>query len=138
MRIHNYEKKAGLIFVITLLIILELIGCIYMKNTKETIYHKIIGIYSKENIITSIVDNTERKLLYDNNVLWIEDKKKKYEIVEDRGIILKRKKKNYYELIIKIKGLKQKETKDTLELSIPMNKINMWKLVHKTWEGDKH
>jgi len=109
-----------------------------MKNTKETIYHKIIGIYSKENIITSIVDNTERKLLYDNNVLWIEDKKKKYEIVEDRGIILKRKKKNYYELIIKIKGLKHNETKDTLELSIPMNKINMWKLVHKTWEGDKH
>jgi len=138
LRIHNYEKKAGLIFVITLLIILELIGCIYMKNTKETIYHKIIGIYSKENFITCIVDNSERKLLYDNNVLWIEDKKKKYEIVEDRGIILKRKKKNYYELIIKIKGLKQKETKDTLELSIPMNKINMWKLVHKTWEGDKH
>ena len=138
MRQHNYEKKEWLIITFILLIILEIITIIFLIKVKEYSYQKIIGIYTNPNRITVIVNKKEKDLLYQQSTIYIMDKKEKYEIEEDKGMILKKGKEKYYELLLKVKTPKNKKRQDSLECTIRKKKKSLINIMKEVWEGDNY
>ena len=74
----------------------------------------------------------------DNKRFYIDDKYLSYRIEEDRGKILKKNNKNYYELIISTKISKSLKANDTIIISIEDKKINMIRLLERLKVGDKY
>ena len=119
------------------LFLIEIVGGVFLYQRKENEYIKISSIFVKNNTVLVVVTKEERKVLYHNKTLYIEDKKTNYEIEEDRGIVLKQKQEKYYELILKVNTPKEKKANDLLEISISKEKKNIWDLIRNTWEDDK-
>ena len=103
MRIHNYEKKSLILYISAILLILEIILFIYLKETKEFQYEKITGYIISKNEILITPTKRIRKMLYKNKKIYIKDHLLSYEIKEDKGVLLESNNKRYYELIIKAK-----------------------------------
>ena len=138
MRQKKYEGKKLISFIFTMNIVLEIIILLFCIKTYQFNYKKITGIVIKKNLLLVIVDKKERKLLYDNKKIYLEDKYITYKIEEDKGKILKKDNKNYYELIISTKISKSLKANDSINISIEDKKISMIKLLHKLKEGDNH
>jgi hypothetical protein len=84
------------------------------------------------------VNKEEKKLLYEQSTIYLMDKKEKYKIKQDKGIILKKGKENYYEILLKIKTPKNKKRQDTIDLTIRKKKDNLFNIMKKVWEGDNY
>ena len=138
MRQKKYEEKGLISFIFLIIIILETISLIICIKTYQFTYKKITGIVIKKDLLLAIVDKKERKLLYDNKKIYVNDKYIMFKIEEDKGIILKKNNKNYYELIISTKISKSLKPNDSIDISIKDKKISMIKLLQKLKEGDNH
>ena len=136
MKVRNYEKQVLIIFILIVLIIIEIFSFIVLYNYKVYKYKKLTGIISNNNIVTLIVDKEEKKLLYKNKKVYLNNKSLEYRIIEDKGYITKKDNTKYYEIIIFIKTPKNKKSSDYVELSIKNKKINILKLIKKIGEGD--
>lgn len=132
MRVRNYEKKELIVFLIIISFIIEFIFFISLIIIKEDKYLKISSVVVKDNIVLVMVNKKERKVLYDNKVLFCNDKKIKYKILEDRGVVLKKK---YYEILIEFKFPKKKKTNDLLELIIKKERIRLIEIFKTIMEG---
>ena len=76
----------------------------------------------------------ERKLIYNNSILYYKDRKYKYKLVEDRGKLLKQ---GYYELVLEFNfNNKNIKTNDIIELVFVKEKIRLIELFKFMWEGD--
>ena len=136
MKVRNYEKQVLIIFILIVLIIIEIFSFIVLYNYKVYKYKKLTGIISNNNIVTLIVDKEEKKLLYKNKKVYLNNKSLEYRIIEDKGYITKKDNTKYYEIIIFVKTPKNKKSSDYVELSIKNKKINILKLIKKIGEGD--
>ena len=94
MKTRNYERKDLIIFLIILLLGFELISIIVLLTIKTNKYFKISGIVIKDNLIFVIVNKDERRIVYSDKVLYYNNKRYKYNIVEDRGIVMKKNNEN--------------------------------------------
>ena len=135
MKVRNYEKQGLIIFILIVLITIEIISFLVLFKYKVYKYKKLTGIISNKNIVTLVVDKNDKKLLYKNKKVYIDNKLLKYEIIEDKGYIVKKDNIKYYEILIETKTPKNKKTSDYLELSIKNKKINILKLLKKIGEG---
>lgn len=135
MKVRNYEKQGLIIFILIVLITIEIISFLVLFKYKVYKYKKLTGIISNKNIVTLVVDKNDKKLLYKNKKIYINNKLLKYEIIEDKGYIVKKDNIKYYEILIETKTPKNKKTSDYLELSIKNKKINILKLLKKIGEG---
>ena len=135
MKVKNYEKKDLVILSTIIIIILEIIFLIYLCTTKIYTYQKISSIVVKDNLVTVIVSNKDRKLLYKNKKLFLNNKHLKYVIEKDNGLILKKDKK-YYQLLLKLNFDGHYKANDVLELTIADKKEPIIKMLKKIWEGD--
>lgn len=138
MRNHNYEKRNLLTVIIIILMIIEGTFSIILFNTKRFSYQKISGIVIRNNLITVIVSFTERKNLYKNNKIYLNNKSMSYTIEEDRGFILKKNNIKYYEIIIKTKKQIKGSLNDTVNISIKSKKKQMIKMIKDIWVGDNN
>ena len=138
MRQKKYEGKKLISFIFIMNIVLEIIILLFCIKTYQFTYKKITGIVIKKDLLLVIVDKKERKLLYDNKKIYLEDKYITYKIEEDKGKILKKSNKNYYELIISAKISNTLKANDSINISIEDKKISMIKLLQKLKEGDNH
>lgn len=136
MKVRNYEKQVLIIFILIILILIEIFSFIVLYNYKVYKYKKLTGIISNNNIVTLIVDKEEKKLLYKNKIVYLNNKLLEYKILEDKGYITKKDNTKYYEIIIFVKTPKNKKSSDYVELSIKNKKINILKLIKKIGEGD--
>jgi len=135
VKVKNYEKKDLVILSTIIIIILEIIFLIYLCTTKIYTYQKISSIVVKDNLVTVIVSNKDRKLLYKNKKLFLNNKHLKYVIEKDNGLILKKDKK-YYQLLLKLNFDGHYKANDVLELTIADKKEPIIKMLKKIWEGD--
>lgn len=135
MKVRNYEKKEFIIFLSILIFIIEIIFFIVLFNTKDNKYIKVSSIVIKDNLVLVVVSKNTRKTIYSNKVLYLNDSLKKYKIVEDRGVVLKKNNKNYYELVLKV-NFKNKKVNDILELVIKYKKFRLIEIFKLIWEGD--
>ena len=135
MKVRNYEKKEFIIFLSILIFIIEIIFFIVLFNTKDNKYIKVSSIVIKDNLVLVVVSKNTRKTIYSNKVLYLNDSLKKYKIVEDRGVVLKKNNKNYYELVLEV-DFKNKKVNDILELVIKYKKFRLIEIFKLIWEGD--
>ena len=131
MKVRNYEKRKFLLTTIVLLVIIEVITSIFIMTTKKFTYKVITGVVVKKNLISILTTSSERKIFYRNNYFYLNDKVIPYIIEEDKGKILKKSNKNYYELIISAKISNSLKANDSINISIEDKKISMIKLLHK-------
>jgi len=83
-----------------------------------------------------VVSKAERKIIYKNHFLYHNNKKIKYEVLEDRGAIITKGKTKYYEILLNFKFLKKYKANDILELSIKEKKYKVIEIFKIIWEGD--
>ena len=136
MKVRNYEKQELIILILIILISIEIISFIMLFNYKVYKYKKLTGIISNNNIITLIVDNKDKKLLYKNSKIYLDNKLLEYKILEDKGYITEKNNHKYYEVLINIKTPKNKKSSDYVELSIKNKKIKVLELLKSIGEGD--
>ena len=114
LKIHNYEKRNLITTTIVVLIVIEISTVLLLFKTKRFSYQKITGVITKENLITIIATKEERKKIYQNNKIYLNDKVFIYRIEEDRGFILKKNNIKYYEIIIITKTKLKQGMNDTV------------------------
>lgn len=136
MKVRNYEKTSIIYLIVIVLFILEFSGTILLCTIKKYSYTKISGIVSNKNTIVLIIDEKERKILYKNQTAYIENKLKKYKIIENKGKLFYKNKTNYYEIILNIDFSNKYKPNDVIELSIKNNKYHLIKIFNVIWGGD--
>ena len=135
MKVRNYEKQELVIFTLLVLIIIEIFSFIFLFSYKVFEYKKINGIITNNNIVSLVVDKTDKKILNKNNKIYFNNKELRYKVIEDKGVITKKNNKNYYEILIKIKTPKNK-INEIINMSIRDKKTSVIKLFKKIGEGD--
>lgn len=136
MKVRNYEKKTLIYILLIFLILLEIIIVILFYKNKINIYENIQGVVVKDNLVVLIVNDKTKKIIYKNTLLYLNNKKIKYEITEDRGYVLKRNKEKYSEILISFKFDKNYKVNDSLQLMFKKKKIRIIEIFKIIWEGD--
>ena len=135
MKVRNYEKQGLIIFILIVLIIIEILSFIVLYKYKVYEYKKLMGVISNKNIVTLVVDKNDKKLLYKNKKVYIDDKLLEYKIIENKGYIINKNNIKYYEVLIETKTPKNKKISDYIELSVRNKKINILELFKQIGEG---
>ncbi len=135
MKTHVYENKKILFLLSFLLFLTELLTILYMSKEKSFRYQKYSGVVTNNNELVLLVTKKEKKLLYQNSYAYVNDKKRNYEIIEDKGFIMKKNNIKYDEIRINIKKLNQK-VNDTAIFSIKNKKDSWMKLLNIMEEDD--
>jgi len=136
MKIKKYEMKGYIYTIIILLFILELIGLIVLYTSKIYSYNKMSGIVISEKRIVMMIDKNEKNILYKNQNAYVDNYCKKYKIIENRGKIFTKSKKNYYEIIVEIDFSDKYKPNDIIELSLKDKKNRLIKMFKIIWDGD--
>lgn len=105
---------------------------ICFKMFKYNRYYKIDGTYIKENHIRLIVTDKILKDIEKNNYVYIKSKKEKIKIITITKNIYKSKRKNYHEVLLKVKI----ENKEDIELSILEEKKELITMFKDCWKED--
>lgn len=136
MKVRNYEKKTFINIMLIFLVLLEITIFVLFSINKINIYENVSGIVVKDDLVVLIINNKTKKIIYKNSLLYLNNKKLKYEIVEDRGYVLKRNKEDYSEILISFKFDKNYKVNDSLQLTLKKEKINIIEIFKIIWEGD--
>ena len=115
---------------------IEGIGVLFLFQKKVYTYQTQNAVISSVNISIVVVSKDMRKILYQNKQFMLNGKKQNYQIQEDKGIVLKRNKQNYYEIWLKTKIPKNNKPMDSIDFSIKDKKIKWIDLLKTIWGGD--
>ena len=135
MKTHVYENKKILFILSFLLFIIEFLTLLYMAKQKSFRYQKYSGVVTNNNELILLVTKKEKKLLSQNSYAYVNDIKRNYEIIEDKGFIMKKNNIKYDEIIIDMKKLNQK-VNDTVIFSIKREKDSWMRLLNIMEEDD--
>lgn len=134
MRQKAYQSRILITYLIILTIILEVIFIFILNSYKIYKYKEFYCIMSQKNTCLLVIKKKEKKLLYKNSILYIKNKKIKFQIVEDNGIVITKNKEIYNEVLIKLnRNYPGKETLNVLLLDKKIKLLEIFKLI---WEGD--
>lgn len=136
MKVKKYESFTLVLFMSVFIIIIEIIFVAYLISTKEYKYDKIDGVVVKDNLIDVIISKEQRNVMYKNNYLYMNDKRIRYSIEEERTNTYKHNGKNYYELIISYKFDKKHKSSDIISISIKKEKYRFIEIFRLIWDGD--
>ena len=117
------------------ILLLELIFFFLIYTHKEFNYKRIDGIIVKDNVIVLVLSKEERKILYKNSYLVMNDKIRKFNILEDNGVFIKKGNKKYYEIIIKTKFDKNYKKNDSIVINLKNNKYRIVEMFKLIWGG---
>ncbi len=135
MKVKSYEKIILIKLLIIGILLLELIFFYLLYTHKEFNYKKMNGIVVKDNVMVLVLSKEERKILYKNSYLILNDKIRKYTILEDKGVFIKKDDKKFYEIIIKTKFDKKYKTNDSIEVNLKNNKYRIIEMFKLIWKG---
>ena len=134
---YAYENKKTIIILSFILLLFELLTIIYFIKEKSFRYMKYTGVVVNNNEIVLLVTKEDKKNLYKNKNAYVNDRITNYEIIEDKGFLLKRDNMKYDEIIIKIKTT-NKKVNDTISFSIKSHKDSWIRLLNIIGEGDEN
>ena len=134
MRQKAYQSRILITYLIILTIILEVIFIFILNSNKIYKYKEFYCIMSQKNTCLLVIKKKEKKLLYKNSILYIKNKKIKFQIVEDNGIVITKNNEIYYEVLIKLN--RNYPGKETLNVLLPDKKIKLLEIFKLIWEGD--
>lgn len=134
MRQKAYQSRILITYLIILTIILEVIFIFILNSYKIYKYKEFYCIMSQKNTCLLVIKKKEKKLLYKNSILYIKNKKIKFQIIEDNGIVITKNKEIYNEVLIKLN--RNYPGKETLNVFLPDKKIKLLEIFKLIWEGD--
>lgn len=134
MRQKAYQSRILITYLIILTIILEVIFIFILNSNKIYKYKEFYCIMSQKNTCLLVIKKKEKKLLYKNSILYIKNKKIKFQIVEDNGIVITKNKEIYNEVLIKLN--RNYPGKETLNVLLPDKKIKLLEIFKLILEGD--
>ena len=136
MKTRKYEKFSLVLFLCLFVLFLEFIFILFLFNNKEYKYDQYMGVVVKDNLMTIIIPNEKRKVLYKNRYLYDNDKKIKYRIIEEKKNLYKNNGKQYHELLIDFRFDKKYKTSDVVTISIKKEKYRLIEMFKLIWDGD--
>ena len=136
MKTRKYEKFSLVLFLCLFVFFLEFIFILFLFNNKEYKYDQYTGVVVKDNLMTIIIPNEKRKVLYKNRYLYHNDKKIKYRIIEEKKNLYKNNGKQYHELLIDFRFDKKYRTSDVVTISIKKEKYRLIEMFKLIWDGD--
>ncbi len=136
MKIKKYEKYSLVISMCIIIFIIEVIFTFLLITTKEYKYKKINGVVVKDNLVDIVIPSKEKNIIYKNKYLYLNDKKIKFKIVEEKKNVYKHNKEKYHELLVSYKFDKKYKTSDILSISIKKEKYRLIEIFKLIWEGD--
>lgn len=134
MKKKHYEETSIIYFSIFILLIVEIIFILEFPKIKVDTYENYTTILLENNELYFLVNKKERKILYENSQVYLNNKKIKYEIIKDT--LLEDKK--HYEVIVKISKKLALDKNETITVAIRKNKINMIDMIKQAWGGDNN
>ena len=87
-------------------------------------------------MVSAYVSLEERKVIYKNTNLFLNNLEMRYHVIEDNGVILEKDHVKYYELFIEFPFDKKYRENDVLNLSFQSGNISMIEVIKNMWEGD--
>ncbi len=132
----KFEKKEMIIVLSILFLISEFLFLFSLFIEKDYIYKSITGVVMQKNKVIFLVNEEEKKEMDKNSYVYYENKKRKIEILEDHGIVLKKGKQSYREILLKIKTGNKLKEKDSLTVAMKEKKIRKIEILKKIWDGD--
>ena len=137
MKEKLYKKNKGIFFISGLFLLFQIFSFLFLEEIKIFDYQKLSGTFVKKDLAFFVVDKKEKQTLYQNKVLYLKNQKKKYEIEKDQGILLKRRNKEYFGILLRFSTVTSYKENDNVEIVLKKKKISILRFIKKTWEGDK-
>lgn len=135
MKVRNYEKMERIVFGIVLTIIVELATILYLFQKKEFSYQLLSGIVIKKDYALIMVTKKEKREIYKNTFLYINNRKRKYKVIENHGKMLTKNNKDYYELVLNFSFSNENKANDILKIVIPKKKYRKIEIFKKIIGG---
>ena len=131
MKIRNYERVSIMYFMVILVLLLEGIGILVIQNIKVRKYNLYSTIITENNERLILTDKSNKKIIYKNTFLYLENKKIKYKIKEDKKID-----NNLYEIHLSFSSDKKYSKKDIVVVAIEKQKTPIFEVLKNGWGGD--
>ena len=132
----NYEKNQLIITMSFLLIVIFIILLINLFKHRYRTYKNINSIVVTENYLELIINSNDLKLLNSSNYLYIDNKKKKREIISIEKDVLKRDNITYHDVIIRVKFPNKYKDNDYVKLTIYDKKEKLFSIFKSCWKEE--
>lgn len=132
----NYEKNQLIITMSFLLIVIFIILLINLFKHRYRTYKNINSIVVTENYLELIINSNDLKLLNSSNYLYIDNKKKKREIISIEKDVLKRNNITYHDVIIRVKFPNKYKDNDYVKLTIYDKKEKLFSIFKSCWKEE--
>lgn len=132
----NYEKNQLIITMSFLLIVIFIIILINLFKHRYRTYKNINSIVVTENYLELIINSNDLKLLNSSNYLYIDNKKKKREIISIEKDVLKRNNVTYHDVIIRVKFPNKYKDNDYVKLTIYDKKEKLFSIFKSCWKEE--
>ena len=130
----KYEKNELILFFSIMFFILIIIVFIFLWYKKISVYKIFSGVVYKDNVLEVIVSEDDLKLFFKNNVIYIEDKSYKLDILKVNKNILKREEMKYSSVFINIEFTDMYKLNDVIMLSIRDKGVRLIEIFKIIWE----
>lgn len=134
----SYEKSEFIIFSIIVFFIIIIFFGVFLINEKVVLYEKFSGIVSSKDILEFVLSNDETKLFQKNKVLYINNKKRKFDILKIDTEVLKREGEVYNYVFVKVDISDLLKVNDIVEVSIMNKSVKSYNIFKIIWEGDSN
>lgn len=132
----NYEKNQLIITMTFLFIVIFIILLINLFKHRYRTYKNINSIVVTENYLELIINSNDLKLLNSSNYLYIDNKKKKREIISIEKDVLKRDNITYHDVIIRVKFPNKYKDNDYVKLTIYDKKEKLFSIFKSCWKEE--
>ncbi len=132
----NYEKNQLIITMTFLFIVIFIILLINLFKHRYRTYKNINSIVVTENYLELIINSNDLKLLNSSNYLYIDNKKKKREIISIEKDVLKRNNITYHDVIIRVKFPNKYKDNDYVKLTIYDKKEKLFSIFKSCWKEE--
>ena len=130
----TYEKDELIIITTFVFLIVVLILLLNLFSIRYRTYKVVDAIVINDNHIEVILMEEEYKLLKNSHYLYIDNKRYKKEITSIEKNILKRNKKYYHEIILRVKLPNKYKDNDVLRITIYNNKEKVINIFKSCWK----
>lgn len=132
----NYKKNQLIISITVIFLIIEIytifIGC----KTKINTYINVTGVMASDKIVQILVDDNELERILKSNYIYIENKKYKKRVNSVTKNILKRDKKQYHYIKLKLNTNKNYKTNDSVLITIYNKKEKLISIFRTCWKEE--
>ena len=135
MKSRSYEKNMLITFLMILFFIIFLFYFFFILTYKLEDYQMLSCNISHYDVLC-FPSVSERKIIYANKYLYVDDKKLKYKIIEDKGIVLENNGSSYYEMVLQFDIPSHYKEHDIITMSIQNKRIQLFKIIQDVLEGD--